>query len=496
MTKILFKRGQAEANLPILDPGEPAITFESGGSFWIGTPSGNLEITGGGGGIPGGADTQVQFNDGGSFGGNSGFTFNKTTGALTLDAGGLVNTNLNINGSTDFVIRATPTDTLVIRENTAGEDRITITTTGVVINEGGLDRDLRIEGDTATNLVVVDSGLDAFQIGTTTAGLIADFRSSSIVFNETGTDIDFRIEGDTATSLFVTNAGLDAVQIGTTTAGNIADFRSSAIVFNEDGADRDFRIEGDTEQNLFFVDAGNDRVGIGTNSPTVKLEVSGQALFSAVTGSAGIDIFKAASSNEGGYFSVQDGSGTGFLPAFVFSSSGINVGGAFNALVGTDTNDVNRSAFQFSARNSAGTGALTNVDLFQVANYTTIAFKIWNNGGVTVGSPTGGSRGSGTINTAGDIYKNNSAYTNPDYALEYWASGKIEKYIDNKGARGYYRYSLDELEKYIKEHYRLPSVSDIPMGVFQRSDFVLEKIEELFTYVIELNAKIKELSNG
>lgn len=38
---------------------------------------------GGGGGSPGGSTTQVQFNDAGSFGGNTGFTFNKTTGIFT-----------------------------------------------------------------------------------------------------------------------------------------------------------------------------------------------------------------------------------------------------------------------------------------------------------------------------------------------------------------------------------------------------------------------------
>lgn len=38
---------------------------------------------GGGGGTPGGSDTEVQFNDGGSFGGDSGLTYNKTTDALT-----------------------------------------------------------------------------------------------------------------------------------------------------------------------------------------------------------------------------------------------------------------------------------------------------------------------------------------------------------------------------------------------------------------------------
>ena len=35
-------------------------------------------------GSPGGADTNVQFNDGSAFGGNSGFTFTKGTGVLVV----------------------------------------------------------------------------------------------------------------------------------------------------------------------------------------------------------------------------------------------------------------------------------------------------------------------------------------------------------------------------------------------------------------------------
>jgi len=54
------------------------------GTITVGTTSLTwTQFTGAGGGTPGGADTQVQFNDGGSFGGVSGLTFNKTTGALT-----------------------------------------------------------------------------------------------------------------------------------------------------------------------------------------------------------------------------------------------------------------------------------------------------------------------------------------------------------------------------------------------------------------------------
>ena len=42
-------------------------------------------ITGGGGGSPGGSDTQVQFNDGGSFGGDADMVWNKTTNVLTVN---------------------------------------------------------------------------------------------------------------------------------------------------------------------------------------------------------------------------------------------------------------------------------------------------------------------------------------------------------------------------------------------------------------------------
>lgn len=104
-----------------------------------------------------------------------------------------------------------------------------------------------------------------------------DANYDGLVVNESGEDADERHEGDTATHLLVLDAGLDAVQIGTTVAGVIADFRSAAIVFNEPGDDRDFRVEGNTDANLLFVDAGNDRVGVGTNSPSVLFEVAGNA---------------------------------------------------------------------------------------------------------------------------------------------------------------------------------------------------------------------------
>ncbi len=51
----------------------------------IDTSSGVYSPIGGSGGTPGGADTQVQFNDGGAFGGDAGFTFNKTLNKIATD---------------------------------------------------------------------------------------------------------------------------------------------------------------------------------------------------------------------------------------------------------------------------------------------------------------------------------------------------------------------------------------------------------------------------
>ena len=92
------------------------------------TVSGN-QLTASSGGTPGGSDTQVQFNDGGSFGGDAGFTYNKATdtvtagaftssgasgsisgtGALTLSTGSNGAINLDPNGSGKVVFKGNAT---------------------------------------------------------------------------------------------------------------------------------------------------------------------------------------------------------------------------------------------------------------------------------------------------------------------------------------------------------------------------------------------------
>jgi trimeric autotransporter adhesin len=66
------------------------VTVHGDGSQWLSTFSGSLiasgnGLVGGGEATPGGSDTQVQFNDGGSaLGGDSDWTWNKTTNVMTV----------------------------------------------------------------------------------------------------------------------------------------------------------------------------------------------------------------------------------------------------------------------------------------------------------------------------------------------------------------------------------------------------------------------------
>jgi len=70
---------------------------------------------GGGGGTPGGSPGEIQFNDGGAFGGDPRFIFEKTTGLTTLSG------SLQITGSTDniFLIRSGSIDLLRVSSSGA-----------------------------------------------------------------------------------------------------------------------------------------------------------------------------------------------------------------------------------------------------------------------------------------------------------------------------------------------------------------------------------------
>ena len=86
----------------ILTVGEVSATGNVTGNFFIGNGS---QLTGiaGGGGSPGGANTQIQFNNASAFGGNANLTFNNSTGNVNL--GNVIFTTSNV---TNFLNTVTP----------------------------------------------------------------------------------------------------------------------------------------------------------------------------------------------------------------------------------------------------------------------------------------------------------------------------------------------------------------------------------------------------
>ena len=161
----------------------------------------------------------------------------------------------------------------------------------------------------------------------------------AVVVNDSGADRDFRVEGDTDANLIFADASTDRVGIGTNTPSVKLDVSgdsslNGAVVINEAGADKDFRVEGDTDANLITADASADAVGIGTGTPGSKLDVKGTLRLSgSSSGYVGLAPASAAGSTtytlpsadgSNGQALVTNGSGTLSWAAAGISASSAN----------------------------------------------------------------------------------------------------------------------------------------------------------------------------
>jgi hypothetical protein len=114
----------------------------------------------GGSGSPGGADTNVQYNDGGVFGGDANFIWNKTTRTLTINTSSATGFNVGTNGATN--------PTLVVNSNTAGADN------GLTITGGTGDVTLAVTGNDANSSFNINSkGTGDVVINSPSTGQIA-----------------------------------------------------------------------------------------------------------------------------------------------------------------------------------------------------------------------------------------------------------------------------------------------------------------------------------
>jgi len=225
------------------------------------------------------------------------------------------------------------------------------------------------------------------------------------VFNEQGRDYDFRVEGDTATNLTVHDGGLDAFQIGTTVAGAIADFRATSIVFNENSADMDVRFESNGNANMFVLDGGLDAIGIGAvalSGFTLRVAADGAPVSNLVdfasdtAADQGLFIARRARTSLASPSAVASGDVIGG-----FQARGYQSGGAYSstgpglraAATANWTATVQSARLEFYA--TPGSSATPQVECYM-------------QNGVIFGVPTGTFKGLGTLNVAGAYYVNGS----------------------------------------------------------------------------------------
>lgn len=356
--------------------------------------------------------------------------------------------------------------------------------------------------------------------GATGAGdIIGDFAFN--VFNTTPAEVQVAIQRVTIAD---PTAGSEDVTLQwwymNAGAGNFqVEWSSSEFVFNQAGLDIDFRVESSSNANMLVVDGGTDRVGIGLASPAATLDVQ---LFSGAGGSLTTVLIGRIDSRGGASADIPqtlqanytDSSTANRLSAQCFrfnyhktaGSTGIPT--AFDAgavltftiaenapywLIGQQIGGpavaVGKTLLVWIGLNiqaPSGAGAVTVVNALVIDAGA---------GGVQIGNPTGGDKGSGSINVSADIWKNNSAYANPDYVLEYWATGKIEKYIENPGARDYRSMTLEEVEVYVREHLHLPDISREPSGAFERGDAALLWLERIITYLIDHEHELAQIEH-
>ena len=273
--------------------------------------TGKLDETGsgGGGGTPGGSDTQVQFNDSSTFGGDSGLTYNKTTGSLTV-GGKTVTTSApvinlsqtwNSAGTTFTGLKLNVTDTasasgsnlLDLQVGGSNVLRVYPTFSNGVTNIGrGAGATVELEG---SNLYLTSAGSRGFGFG------------QNVVAVQDTVGLQFRTDarptsGSVTTHLIGEAAGTLAQRNGTNaqtyrlynTYTDASNFERTSITRDSSGLVIDAQKGGTGADptNLLDVKLGgtskavidaDGKLGLGISSPTDKLEIQGNFRLVGVT---------------------------------------------------------------------------------------------------------------------------------------------------------------------------------------------------------------------
>ncbi|MDB0024387.1 hypothetical protein N9E36_02815 [bacterium] len=140
---------------------------------------------------------------------------------------------------------------------------------GATFNQGGLDRDFRLESDSNAHMLFVDGGANKVGIGTNSLSRVFNVyhpTTDGAIKLETGgnaSNIWSGIEFKTPTSqgfIYVPSNDSTGLMKFLPASSEVLALSNSAVVVNEQSSDVDFRVESNNNANAFRVDAGADQV--------------------------------------------------------------------------------------------------------------------------------------------------------------------------------------------------------------------------------------------
>jgi hypothetical protein len=256
---------------------------------------------------------------------------NEATPFLRLqeNSAGAKRLDLSVNNSAQAKIEANQSaSTMIFNVSSSEALRLNYNANGAVFNEGGVDRDFRIESNDKSHMFYLDAGNNRIGINDSTPYATFDVTHNGVddyimridgASNYQGWKIasstDYGngtviIENVTAPgsgtangwTWFKNNGTIGSggatrhsvkidgyVDIGqATTLGEGLVVKQGAVI-NDDGADYDFRIESTGSTHMVYVDGGNSRLGIRNSSPEYTLDVVGDIAMAAATAIVGKD---------------------------------------------------------------------------------------------------------------------------------------------------------------------------------------------------------------
>ena len=254
-----------------------------------------------GGGTPGGSDTQLQYNNSGSFGGISQMTYNGTNVSLT--------TGFTIDGTADEIQlkvqgHSSQTANIFEIENSSAADLFTIDNSGNVTVNGTVDgRDLATDGtklDGIESAATADQTEEEIQDLAWTNVLGGTQTLITVIYQDSTNDVDFVVDNDLANysntnSAFITAASTDTLTNKTFDANGTGNSLS-----NVDVAD----LANGTDGELITWDASGNpaTVSVGTSGHVLTSNGVGAApTFQAAAGGGDLDwelISTATASND------------------------------------------------------------------------------------------------------------------------------------------------------------------------------------------------------